>query len=322
MPLLPSSPRYPQQTMKSTPLLSTPTPLRPPELNYNVHDKELLAILQAFKIWCHYLEGSPTPIDHKNLEYFSTTKLLTHHQVCWSEFLCQFNLTIHFHPGCQGTKPDMLTRRWDVDPKEGGSDYASINPHNLRPIFTQEQPAPSPRATFLSVPTLCTVIIMDIEKLHSNICSNPIASAQLDSPSPHWSINSKGLLLLNDKIYIPNTSDLWLWILQYKHDHPISGHFRQNWTMELVWRKYIWPKLHDSIKSYVKSCTTCMHSKSQRHHPFGLLKQLPIPERPWNSISMDFIKKLPMSDGSNTILHWEKGFILNLGICIGKWMNI
>ena len=58
----------------------------PPELNYNVHDKELLAIFKAFKIWYHYLEGSPTPIDmvmdYKNLEYFSTTKLLTHHQVC------------------------------------------------------------------------------------------------------------------------------------------------------------------------------------------------------------------------------------------------
>ena len=45
-----------------------------------------------------------------------------------------------------------------------------------------------------------------------------------------------------------------------------------------------------------------MHSKSQRHRPYGLLKQLPIPERPWNSISMHFIEKLPMSDGSNTIL--------------------
>jgi len=52
------------------------------ELNYNVHDKELLAIFEAFKIWRHYLEGSASPIDivmdHKNLEYFSTTKVLTH----------------------------------------------------------------------------------------------------------------------------------------------------------------------------------------------------------------------------------------------------
>ena len=86
----------------------------PPKLNYNVHDKELLAIFKAFKLWHHYLEGSPTPInvvtDHKNLEYFSTTKLLTHCQVCWTEFLCQFNLTIRFHPGYLGTKPDALMR--------------------------------------------------------------------------------------------------------------------------------------------------------------------------------------------------------------------
>jgi len=51
-----------------------------PELNYDVYDKELLAIFEAFKIWRHYLEGSASPIDvvtdHKNLEYFSTTKIL------------------------------------------------------------------------------------------------------------------------------------------------------------------------------------------------------------------------------------------------------
>ncbi len=51
------------------------------ELNYNIHDKELLAIFEAFKILWHYLEGLAYPIDividHKNLEYFSTTKILT-----------------------------------------------------------------------------------------------------------------------------------------------------------------------------------------------------------------------------------------------------
>ena len=51
------------------------------ELNYDTHDKELLTIFKAFKIWQHYLEGPAYPIDivtdHKNLEYFSTTKVLT-----------------------------------------------------------------------------------------------------------------------------------------------------------------------------------------------------------------------------------------------------
>ena len=54
------------------------------ELNYNIHDKELLAIFEAFKRWRHYLEGLAKPIhvvtDHKNLEYFSMTKLLSRRQ--------------------------------------------------------------------------------------------------------------------------------------------------------------------------------------------------------------------------------------------------
>ena len=51
------------------------------ELNYAIHNKELLAIFKAFKIWWHYLKGLAYPIDvvidYKNLEYFSTTKVLT-----------------------------------------------------------------------------------------------------------------------------------------------------------------------------------------------------------------------------------------------------
>jgi RNase H-like domain found in reverse transcriptase len=85
-----------------------------PELNYDVHDKELLAIYEAFWICRHYLEGPSYPIDvityHKNLEYFATTKLLTRRQVWWSKYLSQFNLVIRFHPGRLGAKPDALTR--------------------------------------------------------------------------------------------------------------------------------------------------------------------------------------------------------------------
>ena len=70
------------------------------DLNYDTHDKELLAIFNAFKQWRHYLEGSPLPIDiitdHKNIEYFSTTKVLTCRLVQWSEYLNQFNIKIWF----------------------------------------------------------------------------------------------------------------------------------------------------------------------------------------------------------------------------------
>jgi len=117
------------------------------ELNYNTHDKELLAIFEAFKIWQHYLEGPAYPInvvmDHKNLEYFSTTKVLTQRQAQWSKYLSQFNLVIRFCPGCLSTKPDALTGQWDIYPKGGNTGYATVNPHNFKPIFTQEQLAAS-----------------------------------------------------------------------------------------------------------------------------------------------------------------------------------
>ena len=68
------------------------------EKNYDTHDKELLAIFEAFKNWQHFLEGSAKVInmvtDHKNLEYFMSSKKLSHCQARWAKFLMQFNMKV------------------------------------------------------------------------------------------------------------------------------------------------------------------------------------------------------------------------------------
>ena len=165
----------------------------PAEINYNTHDKELLAIFAAFTTWRHYLEGSAIPIDvvtdHKNLEYFCTSKVLTCHQARWSEFLSQFNLVIRFRPGRLGTKPNSLTQCWDVYPKGGNNDYAKVNPINFCPVFTQEQIFASLRATSLYKPVLAATVLMNQEQLHSNILtslhSDPAYINHQTSPKPH-----------------------------------------------------------------------------------------------------------------------------------------
>ena len=81
-------------------------------------------------------------------------------------------MVIHFRPRKLGTKPDALTRRWDVYPKEGSSDYASINPQNLWPIFTDEQLASSLCATTFWLPALRGSLIMDTERLQADIVSS------------------------------------------------------------------------------------------------------------------------------------------------------
>jgi len=192
-----------------------------PELNYDVHDKELLAIFEAFKIWRHYLERSALPIDvvtdHKNLEYFSTTKVLTHRQARWSEYLSQFNLVICFRPGCLGTKPDALTRRWDVYPKGGNNSYASVNPHNFHLVFTHEQIAASLRATILTTPTLHAATILDQNQLHSDILVTlPLdtsISNHLLHPEGHWSKDGAGFLRLDNRMYVLGNANLRLRVL-------------------------------------------------------------------------------------------------------------
>ena len=285
--------------------------LSTPELNYDTHDKELLAIFEAFKHWWHYLKGSASLVDvvtaHKNLEYFSSSKVLTRHQAHWSEYLSQFNLTIHFRPGRLRAMPNALTHRWDVYPKEGDRDYARVNPHNLKPMFTQEQLMSSLRATILLALAIRTAVLVDIEQLHKDILAAPptdsIAQSHLSDPSdPRWSMDSTGLLHLDDRIYVPDTNDLCLRVLCYKHDHPLAGHFSQNCTLELVCCKYTWPGVHTFIKDHVSSCTSCGCAKAPRHRPYGLLKQLPILACPRHSISMDFTEQLPSSNGFTSIL--------------------
>src|SRR5258708_7431269 len=110
------------------------------EKNYDTHDKELLAIFEAFKNWRHFLEGSAevidTVTDHKNLEYFTSSKKLSRRQARWAEFLGQFNMKVRFRPGRLGSKLDALTRRWDVY-MEGDNPEPTAT--NVRPVFTIEQ---------------------------------------------------------------------------------------------------------------------------------------------------------------------------------------
>src|SRR5271156_3916641 len=120
---------------------------------------------------------------------------------------------------------------------------------------------------------------MDQDQLHKDILAalptDPLYVSHSTSPKPHYSVTSDGFLRHNKLIYVPDFSDLRLRILHNKHDHVLSGHPGQNKITSLIQRDYTWPGLRD-----IKSCTTCMRAKPQCHKPYGLLKQLPVPQRP------------------------------------------
>ena len=92
------------------------------ERNYDIYDKELLAIIRALEECRHLLEGAEEKVeiwtDHKNLEYFRTAKKLNRRQARWSLFLSRFNYNLHHRPGKKNRKPDGLTRRTDHEKVE------------------------------------------------------------------------------------------------------------------------------------------------------------------------------------------------------------
>ena len=139
--------------------------------------------------------------------------------------------------------------------------------HISSPIFTNEQLTSSLWATYFATPILRSAVIMDVEQLHNTIREfyslDPITAAQSPCTSnPKWTIDGSGLLCRNDRIYMPDANDLRLKVLQYKHDHILSGHLSQNKTLQLVRCNYVWPNLRTFVQHFCNSCTTCKHSEA------------------------------------------------------------
>ncbi|KAI0992230.1 hypothetical protein K3495_g15956, partial [Podosphaera aphanis] len=93
------------------------------EVNYEIHDKEMLVIIRSLSHWRAELIGITKEveilIDHKALKYFVTTKSLNARQARWVEILAEFNFLIRYRPGKANPAADALSRRdQDVTPQD------------------------------------------------------------------------------------------------------------------------------------------------------------------------------------------------------------
>jgi len=90
------------------------------ERNYEIHDKEMLAVIRCLEVWRHFLEGSQSKfkvwMDHKNLKYFMSNQKLNCRQVQWALYLSRFDFVLKHIAGSKMGKADGLSRRlnWEV----------------------------------------------------------------------------------------------------------------------------------------------------------------------------------------------------------------
>ena len=281
------------------------------EINYEIHDKELLAIIDSFEQWRHLLEGSPHQIivynDHKNLTYFQNARVLSRRQARWAQFLTRFDFLITYRPGVQQGKADALSRRSYLAPQPGEPTFdhqkqVILGPDRLRVLTINAFKAPEDSRLLDSIRT-GTISDEFAQDVLNHIISDRASSSKSKYPRKDYNQFrwQNGLLFRNTLLYVPNGSSR-LQVMQYCHDNPMAGHFGIHKTLELVSRNYWWPHLREFVEDYVRTCDVCCRSKIPRHRPYGLLQPLPVPIGPWKSISLDFITDLPLSKSFDAIL--------------------
>jgi hypothetical protein len=295
--------------------------LTPTECNYDIYDKELMAIVRSFEEWRAELEGAGVPVevlsDHKNLQHFMTTKRLSRRQARWSEFLSRFDFRLIYRPGVQGGKPDALTRRssdlpqGEEDERHQHQKQTVLKPHNLSPgmlpialnqntLHREDGDSQQSLEELISTAYEQDPIPSRImEALRKGDRQLPPDLARSKMPIAVLS-EQEGRLYVGKRLFVPEDDALRLRLLQSHHDNVAAGHPGRAKTYKLLTRNYYWPQMNQTVRRYVRNCHTCTRSKASRLPYQGLLQPLDPPMRRWEDIAVDFIVELPRSKSETT----------------------
>jgi len=208
------------------------------EKRYEVHDKELLAIVKALQDWRPYLVGTEKPIqiytDHKNLRNFVTMKQLNQWQVRWAEQLTDYKFQIHYKKGNENGEADALSKQ----PDHKG-----------------------------------------VKKIHIKILSEDNRGILTKGLAAMYKV--KQALLTDEEL------------IQVCHDSRVDEHLEVKRIKNLIWRRHNISDLRDQIIKYIVKCDSCCRNKIQRDKRYDEITQLDTLNASWESITMNFITKLP-----------------------------
>ena len=286
----------------------------PAECNYDIHDKELLAIVKCLKEWHSELRGCSKPFeiltDHKNLEPFTVTKKLTERQVRWSEFLSQFNFQLSHRPGKEATVPDALSRReQDVPQDECDSRLTERQKVVLPPTYwanSSQISRPNPFSNDAQLHDLWIQAAQDDTAWAAySLTMDAVSKGDRVFPKDLELRLSVGdcttkdnLLYYRERLWLPSFEPLTTAVIQKIHDSYLGGHPGRDATISLLSRQFFWLGMNQDARRFVRNCHVCGRTTIWRDKKKGLLKPLPLADRMWTEISLDFITNLP--PGSRT----------------------
>jgi len=286
-----------EQEGKWKPIAFLSRTMQPAEQNYEIYDKELLAIVEALAKWRQYLldtvETFEIWTDHENLKYFREPHKLNGRQARWYLKLQDYDFTLQHIPGKTNTKVDILSRKDQVDTREDNKDVQLLKDEIWSRKITSKIQVFDGRKRGDK-----NDIIKKIRK--NNTREREVIQAMKREDGLAW--EEDNVVYMEGRIYVPNNKDLKEEILREHHDPADIGHPGQHRMQELIKRTYWWLGLKEDVKKYVQGCTKCQQNKVQHQRKTGELHPLEIPEGPWQNISIDMIGPLPKSNGMDAIV--------------------
>ena len=265
----------------------------PAERNYDIYDRELLAVIHALDHWRHYLQGTPHSVtlltDHKNLTYFRQPQKLSRRQAHWMMFLQDFDLHFVHVPGMAMGPADALSHLPNPDLSSDNTDVTLL-----------------PDDLFISV--INTALV---DKISSSSLTDPLivtALQTLSRGSPlfprssllDWHFDGSQLYFKN-RLYVPASAchDL----VSSVHTSLASGHGGFFHTYSSLSCDFWWPGMSSFIHRFVAGCALCQQMKVNTHPTTPALSPLPSScTRPFQQLSVDLITGLSPSHGFDSLL--------------------
>jgi hypothetical protein len=285
------------------------------ERRYATHEKELLAIVKAVEHWRCYLEGNGHPIlllsDHRSLQHLNTQPNLTDRQARWVEKLSDFEFRIEYIKGNLNRVADELSRRADYEAEaiaerttESSTDR-NDEPPRVK-LVQQTEVANTTTTTTTNDDRredevrAMWQIRMDgfplLDEIKEAARKDEVYQHILAKPHPRddgLTVGEGLLWTCEGLLYIPTDPALQQLLIRQAHDSPTGGHMGLAKTMARLTSTCWWPGMKAMIADYVRGCLTCAATKPSLQKPAGTLRPLPIPDKPWRVITIDFVGPLP-----------------------------
>lgn len=242
----------------------------------STYDREMYAITESIKKWCHYLLGRRFRIytDQNSLRCLVSQTIQTPSQQKWLSKLLGYDFEILYTPGRTNVVADALSRR----PETGES-------YTILAAMTSSHPS----------------LIQQLQDFYSKHSVGQELRAKFTSAiRSHFSIR-QGILYYKDRVFILAEVNLRDSLIKEFHATPVGGHAGVKKTLYRLAAAFSWPHMARDVKLVVRQCSQCQANKYSTQRPWGLLQPLPILERLWEDITMDFITHLPPSQGKTTI---------------------